>query len=195
MTLRDEMYDPDYPVLDVGDVVYISIVGHGLVESNAGLYCVIREYSATGYYGSPGYLVSKYEHDLVNHDYEKDWVGVATFGEAPLVLLNINEEHTVVVEGSKQQIDEVLEIKRDMGQHYRYSFRLNLTPQDIENGFVMVNLDPYRISTVYNLGGWREHLVKKGIRGTEKGHTEKELLDELQCILDRAKQMYEESCE
>lgn len=202
---EEEMEDVDYPVLEVGDVAYISNGGCGFVDNNKGLYCVIEEYSPTGYYGTAGCRVSKYDRDLVAHNYERDWVGVKSFGDKPMILFNIHEEHavdeehTVVAVGSKEEADKVLGIdrsaKRDMGKHYRYSFRLNLTLEDIENGFVMVNLDPYRISTVYNLGGWREHLVKKGIRGTEKGHTEKELLDELQCILDRAKQMYEESCE
>lgn len=96
-----------------------------------------------------------------------------------------------VVSGSEQESD----LYNDKGKHYRYAFRLNLTQEDIDSGFVMVNVDPYRISEVYNLGGWREHLVKKAIRGTEKGHTEDELLEELQCTLDRAKQMLEESRE
>ena len=85
--------------------------------------------------------------------------------------------------------------KTDKGKHYRHSFRLNLTPEDVENGYVTVNLDPYRVSDVYGIGGWREHIMKKTLRGTEKGHTEEELLEELQCCLDRAKQMYNESKE
>lgn len=104
--------------LDVGDVVYISKGGNGLTENNKGLYCVIEEYSPTGYYGSAGYRVSKYEHDLVAHDYERDWVGVKTFGESPLILFNIHEEHvvdeehTVVAVGSKEEADKVLGIDR-----------------------------------------------------------------------------------
>ena len=111
MSLRDDMYDPEYPVLEKGDVAYISNAGNGLTEKNKGLYCVIEEYNPTGYYGSAGYRVSKYEHDLVNHDYEKDWVSIRTFGENPLVLFNINDEHVVdpehvaVANGSKEEVD------------------------------------------------------------------------------------------
>lgn len=104
-----------------------------------------------------------------------------------------SEEHGAVAEGSKAQVDKALGV--DRGKHYRHSFRLNLTEQDKENGFVMVNIDPYRISEVYSLGGWREHILKKTLRGTDKGHTASELLEELQCCLDRANQMYEESKE
>lgn len=201
MSLRDYTHKPEYPILEKGDVAYISNTGHGLTENNKGLYCVIEEYSPTGYYGMTGYRVSKYEHDLPAHDYEKDWVGVKTFGESPLVLFNtkdvhvVDEEHTSVAEGSKQEVDKALGITRDMGKHYRYSFRLNLSEKDIENGYVTVNIDPYRISEVYNLGGWREHIFKKVIRGLDKGHTIDELIEELQCTLNRAKQMREESRE
>lgn len=108
-----------------------------------------------------------------------------------------SEEHVAVipegVEDSKEAVDEALGI--DRGSHYRYSFRLNLTEEDKEKGFVMVNIDPYRISEVYKLGGWREHLFKKTVRGTDKGHTEQELIEELQCTINRAKQMFEESKE
>ena len=55
----------------------------------------------------------------------------------------------------------------DKGKHYRHSFRLNLTLEDAANGYVTVNLDPYRISDVYGIGGWREHIMKKTLRGTE----------------------------
>ena len=119
MSLRDDMYDPEYPVLEKGDVAYISNTGNGFTDNNKGLYCVIEEYDPTGYYGSAGYRVSKYEHDLVAHDYQRDWVGVKTFGESPLVLFNVNDEHvvdedhTVVAEGSKQEVDKALEITRD----------------------------------------------------------------------------------
>lgn len=103
--------------------------------------------------------------------------------------------YTSVAEGSKEEVDEVLGIERDMGKHYRYSFRLNLKEKDVKNGYVTVNIDPYRISEVYRLGGWREHIFKKVIRGLDKGHTLDELIAELQCTLDRAKQMMEESRE
>lgn len=88
--------------------------------------------------------------------------------------------------------DEIELVDEDKGKHYRFSFKQRLTEEDEVNGYVTVNLDPYRISSVYGLGGWREHVVKKTLRGTEKGHTEEELLDELQCCIDRARQMLKE---
>lgn len=113
------MEEIDYPILDVGDVVLIENGGYGLVDNNEKIYCIIEEYSETGYFSLPGYLISKYEHNLVNHDYDNDWVGVDSFGKNPLVLFNIyekhvvDEEHVVVAEGSKKMTDEILGIKRD----------------------------------------------------------------------------------
>lgn len=121
MSLRDDMYDPEYPVLEKGGVAYISNAGNGLIENNKGLYCVIEEYNPTGYYGSAGYRVSKYEHDLVAHNYEKDWVGVRTFGENPLVLLNTNEGCVVdpdyVAEGSKEEIEILTQNKTNQPEY------------------------------------------------------------------------------
>ena len=118
MSLRDDTYDPEYPVLEKGDVAYISNPGNGLTDNNRGLYCVIEEYNPTGYYGSAGYRVSKYEHDLVAHNYEKDWVGVRTFGENPLVLFNINEE--AATNEDKQVVESALD-KQVSGTHYKGS--------------------------------------------------------------------------
>lgn len=68
----------------------------------------------------------------------------------------------------------------DKGKHYRYEFK-------------GVKFDPYRVARMYDLGGGpREHMVKKLLRGTGKGHTERELIDELQCCLDRWKEMVDE---
>jgi hypothetical protein len=65
----------------------------------------------------------------------------------------------------------------DPGKHYRYHFK-------------GVKIDPYRIAKIYNLGGGpREHMVKKLLRGFDKGHTEEQLVAELQSCLDRWKEM------
>lgn len=104
--------------------------------------------------------------------------------------------YLILEEDTESEMEEEVErVIQDYGKHYRYSFRLNLSEEDIANGFVMVKVDPYRVSTVYNLGGWQEHLVKKTLRGTGKGHTELELIEELQCTIDRAREMYYESLE
>jgi len=68
----------------------------------------------------------------------------------------------------------------DKGKHYRHIYR-------------GIKVDPYRICQIYDMGGGpREHMTKKLLRGTSKGHDEMQLLDELQCSLDRWREMIKE---
>lgn len=83
---------------------------------------------------------------------------------------------------------------KDVGQHYRYGMKVRLSQSDIDNGFIYINLDPYRICDLYQVGGGpREHIVKKGLRGVSKGHTERELIRELRGCIDRWEQMIDEN--
>lgn len=82
---------------------------------------------------------------------------------------------------------------QDIGRHYRYRYIRNLTADEIKTNKVVVKLDPYRICQVYGVrGGPREHIIKKALRGTGKGYSETELIDEIQCCLDRWKEMLQE---
>lgn len=83
--------------------------------------------------------------------------------------------------------------KDDVGQHYRYGMTVGITDTDIERGFVQVNIDPYRICDVYQVGGGpREHILKKVLRGSGKGHTERDLIREIRGCVDRWEQMLDE---
>jgi len=69
---------------------------------------------------------------------------------------------------------------KDKGAHYRY----------MHEG---VKLDPYRVCKLFIInGGPHEHMTKKILRGSGKGHSEDDLIKELQCCLDRWKEMIEE---
>lgn len=71
----------------------------------------------------------------------------------------------------------------DPGNHYRYTYK-------------GIKLDPYRICQIVGMnGGPREHMTKKLLRGTDKDHTEMELVEELQCCLDRWREMLVEDAE
>lgn len=70
--------------------------------------------------------------------------------------------------------------KVDKGSHYRYMY----------NG---VKIDPYRVCKIYGIkGGPHEHMTKKLLRGEDKGHSVEDLIKELQCCLDRWKEMIKE---
>lgn len=84
-------------------------------------------------------------------------------------------------------------IKADVGAHYRWKFRQKINEADMQRGYVVVNFDPYRVCKVWNVGGGpAEHIIKKAGRGVSKGHTELELIAELQSCLDRWKGMVNE---
>ena len=184
MSLRDDMYDPEYPVLEKGDVAYISNVGCGLTGNNRGLYCVIEEYSPTGYYGSAGYRVSKYDHDLVAHNYERDWVGVKSFGDKPMILFNIHEEHTVdeehtvVAVGSKEEADKVLGIDRS-AVHKPVHYDLFEDVEAIEVIARSIKKEEFR---GYCFG----NLLKYRLRCGKKDNVEQELAK-----ADKYKELYE----
>lgn len=57
-------------------------------------------------------------------------------------------------------------------------------------------MDPYRIALVHGVDHpVAFHMVKKLLRGGRKGHDENTLVAELQCCLDRWKQLIEEDSE
>ena len=71
----------------------------------------------------------------------------------------------------------------DVGSHYRKTWKGQ-------------ELDPYRIADIYRFtGGPREHLLKKVLRGVDKGHTERELVNELGAIVKRWGEMLDEDGE
>jgi len=69
---------------------------------------------------------------------------------------------------------------KDKGAHYRYMYE-------------GVKFDPYRVCKLFEIrGGPHEHMTKKVLRGSGKGHSKDDLIKELQCCLDRWKEMIEE---
>lgn len=77
-------------------------------------------------------------------------------------------------------VRRALHQKADAGKHYRYQYK-------------GIKLDPYRVAKVYAInGGPQEHILKKILRGTTKGHTEQEVINEIQACLDRWQEMIKE---
>lgn len=69
------------------------------------------------------------------------------------------------------------------------------TPDYYHYEFKGLKLDPYRICEIYKIGGGpREHMIKKLLRGGDKGHEPGKLISELQSALDRWREMLNEDC-
>lgn len=80
-----------------------------------------------------------------------------------------------------------------MSEHYNIFYKRRLTEADIEAGFITIKMDPYRIADVCHLGGGaREQIVKKGLRWTAKGHSERQVIREIQQACTRRLEMLEE---
>lgn len=101
--------------------------------------------------------------------------------------------------GLEKKVEEeavVVDVQEDTGAHYRYSHRAKVSQADADRGYVDVKLDPYRICSIYQVGGGpREHIVKKGLRGLRKGDTELGLIKQLRDALDRWEEMVKEDCQ
>lgn len=56
-----------------------------------------------------------------------------------------------------------------------------------------VKMDPYRIADIYQIpAGPRWQILKKTLRGTSKGQSEQEVINEIRSALDRWQEMVEE---
>ena len=65
-----------------------------------------------------------------------------------------------------------------------------------KNDFRGVTFDVYRAIRIFDITEpERQHMFKKLVRGSRKGHTTTELLDELQCCLDRWREIVQEDLE
>lgn len=81
----------------------------------------------------------------------------------------------------------------DPGHHCRKMIRRELTPSDIQRGFITVTLDPYRICALYRVGGGpREHVITKALIGPGDGQTERDVIHDLRAALERWEDMLDE---
>ena len=104
--------------------------------------------------------------------------------------------------GEPEEIEEAFEEKDDgaypewmvepaADAHYAgMVLRIDLTEVDRQRGYAEVRLDPYRMADFYGIGGGpREQVFKKAIRGTSKGHSELQVIDDIRAAIDRWEQM------
>jgi len=78
-------------------------------------------------------------------------------------------------------------------KHYQNYWIRKLSKAEIKAGEVKLNLDPYRICDVLKIGGGaREQIVKKGLRWTTKGDSEKQVITEIMQACERRLEMLKE---
>lgn len=59
----------------------------------------------------------------------------------------------------------------DAGKHYRHSYTVKVTQEDLEQGYITINLDPFRIAAVCKMTcSVAFTMMKKSIRMGTGGH-------------------------
>ena len=85
--------------------------------------------------------------------------------------------------------------KKDPGKHYRNTYTVTLTKKDIKAGKVTIQLDPFRIVSIYKMEDFAmETVLKKCLKAGERGHKdfETDLLDMRNAIDRRLEMLYED---
>lgn len=78
-------------------------------------------------------------------------------------------------------------------KHYQNYYTRKLTPAEKRAGVVSIKLDPYRVCDVLDVGGGaREQIVKKGLRWTSKGDSERKVIKEIMQACERRLEMLDE---
>lgn len=78
-------------------------------------------------------------------------------------------------------------------KHYQNYYQRPLTAEELETLTLSVKLDPYRICDALNIGGGaREQIVKKGLRWTSKGDSERQVIKEIMQACERRLEMLTE---
>ena len=78
-------------------------------------------------------------------------------------------------------------------KHYQKYWERPLSKEEIKAGAIKLNLDPYRLCDVLKIGGGaREQILKKAIRWTSKGDSEKKVITEIMQACERRLEMLKE---
>jgi len=125
--------------------------------------------------------------EFVDGEYVDDLYGEYDIG---------NDSWIVLEQRPTDKTDEDIKHMHDTSPsaHYdKYMYRVNIKPEDAVRGYIEVKLDPYRVGKVCGVGGGAlEQCLKKAMRGTDKGHSEKRVLEEIISAAKRGLEMIEE---
>jgi len=81
-------------------------------------------------------------------------------------------------------------------KHYDNYWLRRVSKAELKRGFIKLKLDPYRVCAVLKIGGGaREQILKKAMRWTDKGDSEKKVIGEIMQACERRLQMLKEDGE
>lgn len=83
---------------------------------------------------------------------------------------------------------------KSLSAHYdKYIYRVPVTQDDADKGYKDVKLDPYRVSVTCKVNDPAlDQCLKKAMRGTDKGHSKREVLEEIISAAQRGIDMLDE---
>lgn len=78
----------------------------------------------------------------------------------------------------------------DPGAHYRFSYTKKLTEGDIKRGYATINLDPFRVASIYGMTCFAmQTILKKTLCAGNRGH--KDQAQDLRDIISAAQRKLE----
>jgi len=78
-------------------------------------------------------------------------------------------------------------------KHYQNFYTRSITKLERDTGMINIKFDPYRIGRVLNIGGGaREQILKKAIRWTNKGCSERKVIKEIMQACERHLELLDE---
>lgn len=102
-----------------------------------------------------------------------------------------------VVEERPKAIDTFLEdfytnSVLSVGEHYNNYVTIELEPDSLISGELMLKVDPHFVSHALNMkGGCMEHIFKKAMRSSSKGHSQIEVYREIIALAERGIELEE----
>lgn len=126
---------------------------------------------------------------IAGNAYSSDWSHDSDGGDIIAYYVREEEKEEVFIP-DYDKLDSLI----SPSAHYdKYVYRVNLTDADKKNGYVDVKLDPYRVGKVCNVGGGAlEQILKKAMRGVDKGHDERQVLNEIISAANRGIEILDE---
>jgi|5B_taG_2_1085324.scaffolds.fasta_scaffold07396_2 hypothetical protein len=83
--------------------------------------------------------------------------------------------------------------KEKPGNHYDNYVKVKVSKDDASKGYVILKVDPHFVSKALDMkGGAMEHIFKKAMRGTSKGHTKLDVFEEIIALAKRGIELEED---
>ena len=82
--------------------------------------------------------------------------------------------------------------RKELDSHYNNIATIEVPPDALISGVMLLKIDPHFVSKVCDMkGGAMEHIFKKAMRASSKGHSVTEVFEEIKLLCDRGIELEE----